>query len=401
LDSNHLESLRVMNDMLGQPALLLRVKMDRDIMRRGADQTSVAFYVSLGFGLVVVALLWFVIRREITGPLEKLTGHADDLARDGKLGKKIDIERSDEIGVLAKSFEKMSDSLAEARAKELSAAHESGMVDVAREVLHNIGNALNSMNVATEMLQQKVQNQSAAGLPQTVGALKAQGPALAGFLSQEQKAAGLLNFLEKLQTSIDGWRNELIGEIGSIRRCVGDMTSLIASHHSLRTTRKLQEDIDVSQVIDDALRISRPMCERHEVTVATQLAEGLKAHVDRAQLMQVINNLIANSIDAIVAVGPGAGPRKFEATAIATGDEFILITICDSGVGFSPEQHASMFRQGFTTKSNGQGIGLHYCANAIRAAGGDITASSPGLKQGAKFTIKLPLAHKARPAKAA
>ena len=54
------------------------------------------------------------------------------------------------------------------------------------------------------------------------------------------------------------------------------------------------------------------------------------------------------------------------------------------------EVKANLFRSGFTTKAEGHGIGLHYCANAVRTMGGQILAVSDGPGRGTSVVIRLP-----------
>jgi two-component system sensor kinase FixL len=69
----------------------------------------------------------------------------------------------------------------------------------------------------------------------------------------------------------------------------------------------------------------------------------------------------------------------------------LLIEVADNGVGISPEHLPRIFNQGFTTKKDGHGFGLHASALAAREMGGSLTCASPGPGQGAIFTIDLPL----------
>ena len=66
------------------------------------------------------------------------------------------------------------------------------------------------------------------------------------------------------------------------------------------------------------------------------------------------------------------------------------IKISDTGTGILPGNQNRIFAYGFTTKKTGHGFGLHACALSIKEMGGSIQVSSPGLQQGATFTLELP-----------
>jgi signal transduction histidine kinase len=120
--------------------------------------------------------------------------------------------------------------------------------------------------------------------------------------------------------------------------------------------------------------------------------------VARTLLRLVLQNLIINAADAV-----GESPREKGvlqiAAAIETEEdtERLHLRCTDNGIGIAPENLARIFEKGFTTKPRAanQGIGLHWCANAIRSLGGRIWASSQGLGHGTSLHIVLPVAAEA------
>jgi signal transduction histidine kinase len=65
--------------------------------------------------------------------------------------------------------------------------------------------------------------------------------------------------------------------------------------------------------------------------------------------------------------------------------------VIDNGVGIEPENMQKIFNHGFTTRKSGHGFGLHSGALAAMEMAGSLRAHSDGLKQGATFTLELPL----------
>jgi sensor histidine kinase regulating citrate/malate metabolism len=75
------------------------------------------------------------------------------------------------------------------------------------------------------------------------------------------------------------------------------------------------------------------------------------------------------------------------------GRDMIHLEIRDNGEGIAADGMESLFRRGYSTKSEKKGgIGLHWCANSVIAMGGKIHATSPGKGQGATFHLLLPAA---------
>jgi CheY-like chemotaxis protein len=113
-------------------------------------------------------------------------------------------------------------------------------------------------------------------------------------------------------------------------------------------------------------------------------APGAHVLADRAELEQVVVNLVVNARDAM----PHGGRLRVES---AIADEQVLLRVIDTGVGMDAETQAAMFDPFFTTKEGGKGtgLGLSTVYGIVQRAGGSIAVdSAPG--QGATFTIALP-----------
>jgi len=63
----------------------------------------------------------------------------------------------------------------------------------------------------------------------------------------------------------------------------------------------------------------------------------------------------------------------------------------DNGAGIAPENMNRIFSQGFTTRKDGHGFGLHSGANSAKELGGSLSAQSEGPGRGATFVLELPV----------
>jgi len=105
-------------------------------------------------------------------------------------------------------------------------------------------------------------------------------------------------------------------------------------------------------------------------------------YVNDTQLMQVYFNLIKNASEAI------KGQGMIRITNRRRDDE-IISTISDTGAGIPPEEISQIFTEGYTTKEEGNGIGLSSCKRIVEGYGGRIKVhSTAGI--GTSFTICLP-----------
>jgi signal transduction histidine kinase len=111
--------------------------------------------------------------------------------------------------------------------------------------------------------------------------------------------------------------------------------------------------------------------------------DAIKAH--RTQLIHILVNLFKNAKEAVADNDPD---DKVITIKTWQDEDNVYLTIADNGYGIKEKNIDKIFTQGFTTKKDGHGFGLHSCANYIQSMGGDIRVESDG--KGAAFTLIFP-----------
>jgi signal transduction histidine kinase len=112
---------------------------------------------------------------------------------------------------------------------------------------------------------------------------------------------------------------------------------------------------------------------------------------DRAVLMEALRNIVQNAVDAM----PTGGTLRFISALV---DGFVELSISDTGEGIAPEHLEDIFQLYFTTKEDGNGVGLPLALRAVDLHGGTLNIESK-LNQGTLVRIRLPLEDRAlRPA---
>jgi signal transduction histidine kinase len=146
-------------------------------------------------------------------------------------------------------------------------------------------------------------------------------------------------------------------------------------------------DLDLNEVIDEALQFVRYESVEKNVRIVADLAPALPLVCgDRVQLQQVLVNLLVNSLQAIDA---GGGRDRLVRVRSASENGWIEITVSDSGPGIPPESLNRVFKGFFTTKEAGMGIGLTICQTIIASHGGGIEAANRAAG-GAVIRFRLP-----------
>jgi len=149
-----------------------------------------------------------------------------------------------------------------------------------------------------------------------------------------------------------------------------------------------KDQLEINEVIREVIELTRSETVKNDVSVQTDLADGLPfIHGDRVQLQQVILNLIINAIEAMTRIGEGA--RDLLISSGKAEPDGVLIAVKDSGSGLALTSVERLFDPFYTTKPSGLGMGLSICRSIVEAHGGQLWACAD-VPQGALFQFTLP-----------
>lgn len=263
-----------------------------------------------------------------------------------------------------------------------------GMAEVANSVLHNVGNVLNSVNVAAAMVKEKLEHSRLADLPNVADLMRAHAGDLPAFLTQDPQGRQLPVFLEKLARFWRSERTVLLKDVDTLNEHILHIKEIVNQQQALSGDSSIIETLPASEVIGQALALTADLLKNNEVHIRRESEPGQSLRADRVKLMQILVNLVHNAVEAMVA---GGGPhREIEFQAGPQPDGTVGIRITDNGPGIAPENLTRIFSYGFTTKQDGHGFGLHSSALAAKEMGGVLHVHSDGPGRGASFTIELP-----------
>jgi signal transduction histidine kinase len=282
--------------------------------------------------------------------------------------------------------------LHDAQAELVATARQAGMAEIATNVLHNVGNVLNSVNVSASLVGGRVRDSKAAGLARAVHMMNEHAADLGDFLTHDEKGRRLPEYLHKLAEALTAEQAGILDELGQLTRSVDHIKDIVATQQSYAGASRLVEPVDVRDLVDDALRMNAGALMRHDVSVIKEIAEVPVLPLDRHRVLQILVNLISNAKHAMDAT-PDRPHRMTLRVAMADGAAGRSLHICvaDEGEGIPADNLARIFTHGFTTRKNGHGFGLHSCALAAREMDGTLTAHSAGPGLGAAFTLELPV----------
>jgi sensor domain CHASE-containing protein len=379
---------QTIEDLYGRPALTLRVDVPREITRRGRSAVNYATACLLGAAALVVILLIVILNRIVLSPLARVTRHALTIGQDSDLTNRLDFTRGDEIGVLAREFDRMMSRVAESRSQLVDQSFEAGHAEVAKGVLHNLGNAMTPISVRLGILQQRLRavDREVLGLVAEELSAADSTPSRRADLGELLRLAGgaIVQMLRAAEEDVE----VMSRQTSIVQSALSEQMHFTHNEHVWEVVRLPDLVAQSLEVVPDEAR-SRLFLELDE-----SLSRVGPVHVPRTLLRLVLQNLIINAADAVSEAGKSVGMLKLVASLDdSAGRERLLLHCTDNGVGIMAESLPRVFDKGFSTKSKAThfGIGLHWCANAVGALEGRIWATSDGVGRGASLHVLLPL----------
>lgn len=269
-------------------------------------------------------------------------------------------------------------------------AHQAGMAEVATNIVHNIGNVLNSVNISTEQLNTVLMDSKIENLLKSNQLLADNFHNLPEFLYSDPKGKLLPQYYIEIGNILKQEYDKLKKEVVSLTDKIKIIKEIIDIQQDYAVTRELYEEIDIKWLLNEIVRIVNESLKKLNIGLFIEIPEKINTIIDapKSKLLNVLLNIIKNSIEAVkmnINVKPNITIKLLHPTPGT-----IQIDISDNGIGIKKEDLLQIFTFGFTTRRNGHGFGLHFCANAIHEMKGTITATSDGLNKGARFTVIIP-----------
>jgi len=380
---------RTFDDIYGRPVMTLRVDVPRAITARGYAAVRYAGAYLLGAAALVLILLLATLNRMILTPLAAVTSHAVAVGEGRDLTTRLDLGGRDEIGVLARELDRMVARLAESRMQLVDQSFQAGAGELARGVLHNIGNAMTPVGVRlanlAERLRQAPADDAAAALAE-----------LGREADDPQRRADLEEFVRLACGELARIVSAAREDAAVMNRQAGAVQSMLSEQMRSARHEQVIEPVRLPELLAQSLEIVPDACRQRLTIEAHETLRSVGVvRVARTVLRLVLQNLIINAADAVRDAGKAQGMLRISAEIVPGAERAQLHLECrDDGVGIAPQNLERVFEKGFSTKSRetNQGIGLHWCANALAALGGRIWAASDGPGRGAAlhFTVPLP-----------
>jgi len=278
--------------------------------------------------------------------------------------------------------------LEELHRRLMSASFQAGAAEFATGILHNVGNTLNSVNVSANVVAEKLNASKVAGLVKAAELLRQHEGDLAEFLSKDPRGSKLGAYLVGLADALAAERVDIQSEVTSLTTKIEHIKSIIQLQQDHAKLGGVVEKVSVSGLVDDALQLHEVSLGRLGIEIVRQYQPLAPVSLDRHKLLQILVNLLGNARHALI--NGGQTPKRLILRVAAAEGAMLRVEVQDNGIGISPENMPKVFRQGFTTKADGHGFGLHMSLLMAKGMGGSLSVASEGTDRGATFTILIP-----------
>ena len=379
---------QLLNDIHGEPVLILETRTPRRISTLGSQTINVATLLVVVAGALVCAFIWIMLHHMVLRPIEQLEKHIGELRTSGDLSRQIVLMRDDEIGSLAQQFNVMTMEVNDARQALLDQSFKAGKADTAAEIMHNIRNAMTPMINGLERIRKSFK--VAENLRVREATRELGNPDCA-----PDRKNKFLEYIDASFEHIKSVSENSVEELNVVSAQAKQIEGIISDQEKFANVAPIAEILQIDELLDEAANvIPREELGAIEVVVDGGLNQR-RVRAYRIGLLQVMGNLILNAYESIKRSGIAKGQISLAAVDELVEDRaMVRVTIRDNGSGFDEATQKQIFRRGFTSKTKGEfaGLGLHWCANAVASMGGKLSAESAGQGRGAAFHVLLPAA---------
>ncbi|HWB84897.1 MAG TPA: ATP-binding protein [Bryobacteraceae bacterium] len=311
----------------------------RDLVQLEASLRRTGIWVAAGGILIGIILSWWATAR-VTRPVQRLAESAGKVAA-GNWNVSVEAASEDEIGQLARAFNRMTYELVEQRERLVQAERVAAWRELARRLAHELKNPLFPLQLTVENMQR-----ARTAYPEQFDEVFREGSAT------------------------------LLAELANLKQIIARFSDFA------KMPAPEMQTMDLNALASETMKLFEPQLAQARIEASTELARGLPAvRADAEQMTRALRNLILNAIDAM----PGGGTLIVRTLPSEGG---VRLEVSDTGQGLTPEECARLFTPYYTTKTHGTGLGLAIVQSVVSDHKGRISVDSrPG--GGTTFRIDL------------
>ena len=275
----------------------------------------------------------------------------------------------------------------------LTQAFAQGRLEIVETILHNIGNAINSVTVGLNVLQENlVENRLIHRFSALADMVKAHQEDWVDYIKDDPKGQQVLPFMIALATDFTDQNERVVETLERVTERATHIIDIIRTQRSSNQFSMARKNIDLQQAILSAMKLQQDSIDKRGIQVDVHCENApQEIQIQESQFQQMLVNLLRNSIEAIDELIQSDGLNETPRIEVKayTNKDFLCLDITDNGIGIEQKNSRLIFNAGYTTKESGTGLGLHSSANFVIGSGGKIYPLSEGIGKGTTMRIML------------
>ena len=275
-----------------------------------------------------------------------------------------------------------------AQKQNLEVARRAGMADIATGVLHNVGNVLNSVNISASLISNKLRKSGVGDLCKATALLEQHLDDPGTFVTRDARGKHLPRFLVELSGHMSIEEEGILAEMTSLSKSIDHIKEIVSVQQNYAGASGFLQEASLAELLEDAIRMNAGSITLHDIEVCREFESLPHTMIDKQKLVQIAVNLLSNAKHAVL--DSTASHRRITLRLMRVDRKQARIEVVDNGVGIAEENLTRIFSQGFTTRKQGHGFGLHSAANLATEMKGGLSARSAGPGQGATFILEIP-----------
>ncbi len=322
-----------------------------------------------------------------SGKIDRILGKGHDITERKQSDEALK-KLNEELNAQSKELKALNEQILQQKEQELEKAIAQGKFEIASEVLHDIGNALVGFGSYLNRINRVSEKNSLDAIKNLNIFLKGQQTLIGNAIGAD-KANALVAITEGIgktqtehQREISTSVGELLHIVSHIQEILNIQRQLVRNHGSSHE----RKPVNIVDLLDNCRSMLLASIEKKGVKLSISIKPG--NHIikgDHTKLMQVILNVMKNSLEAI----DTESEAKNMSISLESTQTHLELKVVDNGHGFDKETSQKFFQRGFTTKKSGTGLGLYNCRSIVESHAGTFDIASEGVGLGSVTLIRF------------